>query len=41
MTFINLANQPMTQMRKNLKEIKKNPRELMIHIVSSMIKEKF
>ncbi len=36
MTFTDLANQPMTQMRKNLKEIKKNPRELMIHTVASM-----
>jgi len=41
MTFINLANQPMTQMRKNLKEIKKNPRELMIHIVSSMCNNRY
>jgi hypothetical protein len=41
MTFIDLANQPMTQMKKNLKEIKKNPRELMIHIVSSMCNNKY
>ena len=41
MTYIDLANQPMTQMRKNLKEIKKNPRELMIHIVSSMCDNRY
>tara|TARA_R100001082_G_scaffold101022_1_gene70422 strand:+ start:93 stop:404 length:312 start_codon:yes stop_codon:yes gene_type:complete len=41
MTYTDLANQPMTQMRKNLKEIKKNPRELMIHIVSSMCDNKY
>ena len=41
MTYTDLANQPMTQMKKNLKEIKKNPRELMIHIVSSMCDNKY
>ncbi len=40
MTYKELANQPMTQMRKNLKEIKKNPRELMIHTVASMCNNK-
>jgi len=41
MTFTDLALQPMTQMKKNLKEIKKNPRELMIHIVSSMCDNRY
>ena len=36
MTWKELALQPMTQMRKNLKEIKKNAKELMIHVVASM-----
>ena len=40
MTFTDLACRPTTQMRKNLKEIKKNPRELMIHTVSSMCDNK-
>ncbi len=41
MTWTELAQQPMTQMRKNLKEIKKNPRELMIHVVSSMCNNRY
>ena len=41
MTFTDLACSPMTQMKKNLKEIKKNPKELMIHIVSSMCDNKY
>ena len=41
MTYTDLAQQPITQMRKNLKEIKKNPRELMIHIVASMCDNKY
>tara|TARA_Y100000748_G_scaffold298006_1_gene292733 strand:- start:229 stop:540 length:312 start_codon:yes stop_codon:yes gene_type:complete len=41
MTFTDLACRPTLQMRKNLKEIKKNPRELMIHIVASMCDNKY
>tara|TARA_B100000427_G_scaffold206627_1_gene172005 strand:+ start:3426 stop:3737 length:312 start_codon:yes stop_codon:yes gene_type:complete len=41
MTWKELALQPMTQMRKNLKEIKKNPKELMIHVVASMCDNKY
>ena len=41
MTYTELVQQPITQMRKNLKEIKKNPRELMIHVVSSMCNNKY
>ena len=40
MTFTDLACRPTLQMRKNLKEIKKNPRELMIHVVASMCDNK-
>tara|TARA_R110002020_G_scaffold27115_3_gene87310 strand:- start:974 stop:1285 length:312 start_codon:yes stop_codon:yes gene_type:complete len=40
MTFTDLACRPTLQMRKNLKEIKKNPRELMIHTVASMCNNK-
>ena len=36
MTWTELAQQPYTQKRNNLKEIKKNAKELMIHVVSSM-----
>ena len=41
MTFTDLACRPTTQMKKNLKEIKKNPRELMIHVVASMCDNKY
>ena len=41
MTFTDLACRPTLQMRKNLKEIKKNPRQLMIHIVSSMCDNRY
>ncbi len=41
MTFTDLACRPTLQMRKNLKEIKKNPRELKIHVVSSMCDNKY
>ena len=41
MTFTDLACRPTIQMRKNLKEIKKNPRQLMIHVVSSMCDNKY
>jgi len=41
MTFIELARSEIYQMEKNLKEIKKNPRELMIHVVSSMCDNKY
>ena len=41
MTFTDLAQQPYTQKRKNLKEIKKNAKELIIHIVSSMCDNRY
>ena len=41
MTFTELACSEIYQMQKNLKEIKKNPRELMIHVVSSMCDNKY
>ena len=41
MTFTDLACGPTLQMRKNLKEIKKNPRELMIHVIASMCDNKY
>jgi len=41
MTYTELACRPTTQFRKNLKEIKKNPRELMIHVVSSMCDNRY
>ncbi len=41
MTYTDLACRPTLQMRKNLKEIKKNARELKIHIVSSMCNNKY
>ena len=40
MTFTDLACRPTLQMRKNLKEIKKNSRELKIHTVASMCNNK-
>ena len=40
MTWTELAQQPYTQKRNNLKEIKKNARELMIHTVASMCDNK-
>ena len=41
MTYTDLACRPSIQMKKNLKEIKKNTRELKIHIVSSMCDNKY
>ena len=41
MTWKQLANQPFTQNRKNLEEIKKKSRELKIHVVSSMCNNKY
>jgi len=41
MTYKELYISEMYQMQKNLKEIKKNPRELMIHIVASMCDNKY
>ncbi len=41
MTYKELYLSEVYQMQKNLKEIKKNPRELMIHIVSSMCDNKY
>ncbi len=41
MTWTELAKQPYTQKRNNLKEIKKNARELMIHVVASMCDNKY
>ena len=41
MTWTELAQQPYTQKRNNLKEIKKNAKELMIHVVSSMCDNRY
>lgn len=41
MTYTDLACRPSIQMRKNLKEVKKNARELKIHIVGSMCDNKY
>jgi len=41
MTYKELYISEMYQMQKNLKEIKKNPRELMIHVVASMCDNKY
>ena len=41
MTYKELYLSEVYQMQKNLKEIKKNPRELMIHIVSSMCDNRY
>lgn len=41
MTYTDLACRPSIQMKKNLKEIKKNTRELKIHIVGSMCDNKY
>ncbi len=41
MTYTELARSEIYQMQKNLKEIKKNPRELMIHVVASMCNNKY
>jgi len=41
MTFTELACRPTLQMKKNLNEIKKNPRELKIHVVASMCNNRY
>ncbi len=41
MTYTELARSEIYQMQKNLKEIKKNPRELMIHVVASMCDNRY
>ncbi len=41
MTFTELACSEIYQMQKNLKEIKKNPRELKIHVVASMCDNRY
>ncbi len=41
MTYTELARSEIYQMQKNLKEIKKNPRELKIHVVASMCDNRY
>jgi len=41
MTYSELKVKPLAQDRKNLKEIKKNARELKIHVVGSMCDNKY
>ena len=41
MTWEELAQQPYTQKSNNLKEIKKNAKELMIHVVASMCDNRY
>lgn len=41
MTWTELAQQPHTQKHNNLKEIKKNAKELMIHVVASMCDNRY